>query len=546
MSNLLTTEEGRNALLVAQRYQLERRLSRFFHRTIVIDFSDYKQGLSEFDLSKMLGQLNSAHDQEIIDIFRLLGAIGGLQTSVADTTYYVNAATGNDQTGTGSSALPFASLWFLENLPRRLNHRYRVVLQSDISEPTKSLHFNFSFGNDGSFALLGAGTPTVIESNTVGAIGTLTGGGGLWCACVAGLGPNAQSSFLRGNNYAVPIHKVIGANCLFQSMPFTFGGVGPGAAVQVVRPARTLTIQNIVSECSGGRRGKQSQIGIFNLNVDFPDSPPPFFNFIEAMIKWRNTCDSTLSFVRFTERWNGSGTNYAGNEFRYGSLNKNVHVDQQEILNLSQCGLLNLDGPNTTTAPYVPQICGAKFGDISAWGPAECTMVRDCEIMAVDFDNLINIRGAVKVEYSNARNFICRNASFDVQYCMMDGMVTVVGMKTRAGIEGYCSIINTERCTTLVSDNCISCFGGCIVKIGQCGSDGTYSVIGNSGVWNEGTNWYNAFYNFPGSTPVSENMVGTVANLIDYSATAGEIGAAWPALDIPQSFVGGGTVIVSR
>lgn len=496
--------------------------------------------MSEFDLSTMLGQLNSAHDSDILDMFRLLGAIGGLNTSIADMTYYVNATTGNDQTGTGSATSPFASLWFLENLPRRINHKYRVVLMSDVAEPGRSLNFNFEFGNDGSFALLGSGAPTVIESNTVGATGILGGGGGSWLAAVAGFGPLAQGSFLVGRHYAVPIHKVVGANCLFQSFPFLFGGVGPADALQVVRPARTLTIQNIVSNCSGGRRGKQSQMGIFNLNIDFPVSSPPFFNFIESIIKWRNTCDSTLSFVRFTENWNGSGTNAAGNEFRYGSVNTNVHIDRNQIYTLANCGIANLDGPDTTTAPYVPQICGAKFGDISLWSPTECTTIRDCELMAVDFDNLMTIKGATKITYSNAKNFICKNSIFDVQYCIVDGIPTLAPPKSRAGIEGYCSVINAERITTLVSDNCMSLFGGCTVKISQCGSDGTYSVISNGGIWAEGTNQIDAFYNAPGDTPVTEAMIGATGQLISYTATAGELADNWPALDAVGITIGPG------
>ncbi|MDD5547233.1 MAG: hypothetical protein PHO67_08790 [Candidatus Omnitrophica bacterium] len=530
MSNLLTTEEGRNALLVAQKYQLERRLSRFFHRTIVIDFSDYEQGLSEFDLSKMLGQLNDGHDQEIIDIYRLLGAIGGLSVSVADTTYYVNALTGSDQTGTGSASLPYASLWFLDNLPRRLNHKYRVVLMSDISMPTKTLHLDFSFGEDGSFALLGSGAPTVVESNTIGAIGILGGGGGSWCACVAGFGPTAQSSFALSGNYAVPIHKVIGANILFQSMPFLIHGIGGGDTIDVVRPARTLTVENIVASCSGGRRGKQSQVGIFNLNVDFLPSTPPFFNMVEALVKWRNTCDSTLSFVKFGDNWNGLGT-VPGNEFRYGNVNTNVFIDVDEVITLANCGVNNLAGPDTTFGPYQPDICGAKFGNISNWSPSENCVVRDCELMAMDFDNIINIRGAAKITYSNARKFVCRNASFDAQYCITDGGVTLFPLQNQGGIEAYCSILNVERITTLVSDNCMTLFGCCTVKIGQCGSDGTYSTISRGGIWFEGTNHVDAFYNSPTSTPVLDGMVGTFGQLIAYTTTAGEAADTWPAVD---------------
>ena len=133
-----------------------------------------------------------------------------------------------------------------------------------------------------------------------------------------------------------------------------------------------------------------------------------------------------------------------------------------------------------------------------------------------------------------------------MQYCVVDGVVTPIGLKTRAGIEGYCAIINTERCTTLVSDNCISLNGGCTVKIGQCGSDGTYSTISNGGVWTTGNNICQAFYASPGSTPTIEGMVGGDGDIIDYAVTTGENAVNWPILDGVATLTCGGIVTVCR
>jgi hypothetical protein len=539
-STLLNSIDGRQAMLIAAQHLLKRRLSRFFKRNLVIDYNYWKT-TGQFPLSQILGQLNGLNDQEILDLYHLLGVVGGLPTSIADTTIFVNAVTGSDVTGDGSSTSPFASLWFMDILPRRLNHKYRVVLQSDVT--AYSLRLDFDFGEDGSFAILGQGTPQVLETNLIGSIGTLGGGGGMWVACVGGFGVLAQSSFIESGNFAVPVHKIAMVNnALIQGMPWTLGGVTPGDDCHIVRPSRTLTVENIEACCTGGRRLRQSQVGIFNLNIDFPASTPPFFNGVEGMIKWRNTCESTLSFVRFNYTYNGSGANPSGNEFRYGSINTNVHVDRNQIYTLAACGISNLDGPDTNVNPYQPSICGAKFGDISISGPAENTNIRDCEVMAVDFDNVINLRGCAKVTYSNALMFVCRSCNYDVQYCMVDGIQTAgPGLHQRAGIESYCSVGNAERITTLTADNCMTFYGGCICKISQCGSDATYSSIANGGIWAEGQNILEAWYNAAmGNTPITEGMVGATGNLISYTTSIGETADAWPAVDELNYTIGTG------
>ena len=122
MSDLLNTSEGRNVIIEAQRFLLKRRLARFFKRNLAIDFEQYEKGLGEFDLSTLLGQLNVAWDDELRDLYRLLGTVGGLTESIAETEINVNPATGSDITGTGSADRPYASLWFIGE---RMTFRYR-------------------------------------------------------------------------------------------------------------------------------------------------------------------------------------------------------------------------------------------------------------------------------------------------------------------------------------------------------------------------------------------------------------------------------------
>ncbi len=131
MSNLMNTTEGRNALIEAQKYLLRRRLSRFFKRNLVVNFNEYLAG-GQFNIQGLLGQLNAINDPEIIELYRLLGIVGGLDVTVADMDIHVNAITGSDETGDGSATNPYATLWFVNSLPKKLKHRIIIYLQTDI------------------------------------------------------------------------------------------------------------------------------------------------------------------------------------------------------------------------------------------------------------------------------------------------------------------------------------------------------------------------------------------------------------------------------
>jgi hypothetical protein len=545
-STLNTTDDGRGALTVAAQYLLQRRLSRFFKRNLVIDYNYWLQ-TGEFPLTQLLGQLNGLNDQEILDLYHLLGSIGGLQTSIANTTIYVNAVTGSDNTGTGSAAAPYASLWFLDLIPRRLNHKYRIVLMSNINEPSRTLNFNFDFGENGSFALIGHGAPTVIESNTIGTLGILTGGGGQWIACTAAFGPNAQSSFLVDQNYAVPIHKIhAAANALVNLYPLTFSPAAPGDPISVVRPAITLQVKNIVAKCSGGRRVRQSQLGIYNLNIDFPTAVLPYFSPVEPIFVWENHCDSTISFTRFTN-WNGSGSN-PGNSIRFGNLNMNVALDWTEIHALAACGIINLDAPDTITVPYDSSICGAKFGDIAVAHGIDLS-IRDCAVMSIDIDCIADLKNS-SIDVSSARSLVCNQSVAKINTCMLDGIVTPAGLKNRGGIEAYDAVLYCGYCTTLVSDNCIALHGNTRARIEGCGSDATYSTISDAGLFWRGINIAEMVYdNAGGVTPVSERLFGTLYQICANSESVGNTNVNWAALDVVLNMAAAwsaGTIMVSK
>ena len=148
MSNLLTDQEGRDVVVTAQRYLIQRRLSRFFKRTFVIAFDDY-ENTGYFDLSILLGQLNEAHDPELRALFRLLALTGALPTTFETLEVYVDGTTGNDISGDGSATHPFKTLWFVDYLPKTILHPVRIVI-ADNCNAGGQLSLNFDFAKDAS------------------------------------------------------------------------------------------------------------------------------------------------------------------------------------------------------------------------------------------------------------------------------------------------------------------------------------------------------------------------------------------------------------
>ena len=155
MSNLLTDSEGRAVVNQTAIYLIQRRMSRFFKRNFVIAFDDYETNGGSFSLSTLLGQLNSAHDNELRELYRLLALSGGLAESVQDETFYVSDG-GDDLTGNGTQAAPFSSLDFVNFLPRKINHIFRVLITGNIGSVSDDLILDFSFGTGGSLAFIGA------------------------------------------------------------------------------------------------------------------------------------------------------------------------------------------------------------------------------------------------------------------------------------------------------------------------------------------------------------------------------------------------------
>lgn len=288
MSNLLQTQEGRAAVQEARNFLLRRRLSRFFKRNLVIDFSRYQNGLQEFDLETILGELNPAHDNEILELYRLLGTIGGLDQSLSDVTVYVDADNGDDDTGTGSSLRPMASLWFLPYLPKNINHIYRIILRTDVDMSDTVLSFDQTVGPNGCLTIAGNGEEEHVE---VGLEGTITANTSFNnCSEFSVINPapvaNCRNAFVQATSgtydgSATPVFEVDNSGndeiCThYRTMDLSIGNT-----VRYIRPRRLLTVKglslnmNLSGVVMDETANQGSRFCVLNLRIEIDDTTPP-------------------------------------------------------------------------------------------------------------------------------------------------------------------------------------------------------------------------------------------------------------------------------
>lgn len=532
MSNLLNTAEGRNALLVAQKYLLQRRLSRFFKRNNEIDVQAWREG-GEYDLGNMLQQLNFVNDTEILDLYRLLGAVGGLSASIADVTYHVNPHAGSDMTGTGSAARPYASLWFFDNLPRRINHRYRILIGADVGTGVSMIDWDmvldFTFGGpNGSLSIIGVGVPDIISDNhEVDNTWVLGGGGGLAIQATFPFGPFTEGWFLMGKTgsaagIATPIHAVAGDTIIVPRIPWLTHGLAAGDLLSVVCPRNDLAVHSLHGECKGpiahwNYDNLGAPLSIVNLTVSLSNDGPG--NVMLEKLTWKNSCKSLISFVRTT-------TDPMGEKaiFSNGDLNT-INSDDDQISVLAACNVTNL---NNGLTGLTPEACGYCLAGSST---TENISVENCTVHAIDTHSAITVLGRSEIWHSLIGRLVSRQAQFRIYGCVVDGH-TGGPLDDYGGIELYDSIGLADFCTVLVSDNCFSLQGNNKIRIHMCGSDITMSTISSAGIWAGGVNvGIELVYNSPGITPITERLIGSIANTMGWTKTGGNVGVPYGILD---------------
>jgi hypothetical protein len=522
MTNLLNDVEGRNASLVAQRFLLQRRLSRFFKRNLVIDYNQWSVGSGDFDLATLLGDLNDGHDDEIRDLYRLLGTIGGLSESIADTTVYVNATTGSDVNGTGSATRPYASLWFLSLLPTRINHVYRIAITGTIAQ-TEDLVIANTFGENGCLSFIGVGAATEMYPALAGTIAGIASAFGMM---------NFQTSVIPSQpvdytfvqfttgaktGWATPVDRI---NLAADPIAAPFNGLttrlstwlpGNGDGYRYIQPAATIDFDTEVSLSIVGRgentiynsaESQGARIVFANLNLDFDTGSSLRKLLIDSQV------ETGLYFVK-VDMPPGNGENI---EIR-SSVNRHRPVDI-DIETVAQSGVVNIinGAPGNS-----PSQCGALVCNEYVWGSNPIIQLAgDADVWAIDCIGKWKVKRATAlIAYSAAMALIVNSSKLETY------QISVLGDYNPADYVIHAANSEIQLYNAFIG----------FANIGiECEHSRILSLwAGNDG--NLGANQY--IFDLSGVSHVASNAVwgaagGAVAD-IQFSNTAPTTTAAFPA-----------------
>jgi hypothetical protein len=469
MSDLLLTEAGRSAILTAQRFLLQRRLSKYFKRNLVIDYNQWL-ATGEFTLSTLLGQLNKARDPEILNLFNLLGMVGGLPASVSDMSIYVNPVTGSDITGTGTASNPYASLWFIGTLPKRIDHSYRILLSSSIA-PNSDMILDFDFGPFGSLSFIGVGAPTTVAGPfTVATTGNIGANAGRFVQATAPIGADPSNNFVMMTS-GVDINKVAGIHSLAAAdtisvLEGALSSIAPGDTMNIVRPTVKLTVRNLICCCHNRAAyasdvNNGSRLNFVNLQVEITNSANTELNCLVI----DNTCSQSMSFVQLIPP-------DAGNALIRSNLNDQSSKDSA-LTTLSTSGISNLH-PYTTD----PTPAGLTIQDIGKAYPvtAEGGMIKWVGSRGrIDWRKTAELR-SVSAEWINAAY-----VNSNLYKVLVQG--TTPGDGSGGAIELNTCHVQIRGLIALNSDNIITVRSNSEITVSETGADATYSTITGYAFW---------------------------------------------------------------
>jgi hypothetical protein len=469
MSNLLNTNDGFNAMLTAQRFLLERRLSRFFKRNLVVCYNDWLAG-NGFHLSKLLGELNSVHDTEVINLYRLLQLVGGMPATISDMDIYVDAANGSDETGDGTAAKPYKTLWFYETLPQTIRHEVNILFTSDfVVDNYEPFDVVFDFEHDGYLNFVGVGEPEILEGPfTVAAIGTIASGAGRYIQMTGAVG-NHPGEFLlaadgasAGN--AQPIHSRYSTDT-YLTLTGAFGAMGLGDTLNVVRPSVQFQCASLSVNCRNDewysnivrRNGK---VAFVNLKLRIANS-----NDARDSLLVDNSMPMAFSFVQLDPPDNGSYTIKS-------PVNTRSCISSAEALSLS--GVANIAHYGTELgqnfAGMAVKDTGKNYfgnlnqGDLRWW----CSR------------GLINLEKDCAINHVSCERLTAYLSSSSISNTIAEGRANA---GAGGGLESYHSLIDIDKFTVLDSDNILVVTGQSVITVKNADYDGTYSTITGYGIY---------------------------------------------------------------
>lgn len=528
MSNLLNDTEGRNVVLEAQRDLLRRRLSRHLKRNLVVDYEQWSNG-GQFDLPTLLGDLNVAWDDELRDLYRLLGHIGGLSGTVADDDIYVDPAAGSDINGTGNVASPYASLWFLSHLPRIIRHTTNIIILGDIDHDD-ILTLCHQFEGDGCLNIIGQGAAVDPYAGVLnGTITAHTAERNTWHWCTLSVNPtNAVYKYFwrptsggAADNAAAVCTADDPAGRIWVRFAPTAGIVN-GDAYTYALPAHTLRITGASLTALNGWNATDessllniSRINFVNLNIDLDPSPDRSRTFVT------NGAPMGFWFVRILAP-DDSHSAGADIVFRNPINRHNPATAVSTLETQAQSGLNNL----FLSAGETPVSAGLMIVNREAdlrhdWDDAVIALESDSRIYCVDcMARWEIIRANVELRSCSARSILTQNgfAYFN----------NVGACAEHTGAGSYDFFLQNARATFFenlvgIADSAIVLQSG-FIRLVQTGGDTAGAI-----------SWYDYCVDLTGISKVYMGTAwqGTLPALNDiiFNDPAAPVAAAFPAVD---------------
>lgn len=471
MTNLLTTEDGRNAAIVAKKFLIQRRLSRFFKSRLPIAVEEY-ENTGVFDLATLLGQLNEAHDPEILTLYRLLGLSGGLVETVADMRIYIDGTTGSDETGEGTITNPYSTLWFFDYLPKRIKHKIDIVFTGEIGDGTFDMVFDHVFSGDGSINIIGSGAPTQIAGPYVVSAKTYLAGGIAATSIDSNIAPGAayegmfvQASSGAAQGIASPIYDIGAASTVIQTGMIIFAGLVPADEINIVEPTPILNLHSLHGYAAGEKSTwnfnyRRNRIVFMNMKIVFPSEQESEERFV-----WNNRCHTQFSFVQ-------TSMTSVGNPFLTldGYINDGSSISTDADI-LANCGVINLndatDGAHSTMA------------GMSIMTNSPVFTRNEAKIKRVSVSNVqwYFEKSSAELEHCFAQWFECDQSNIKFSNCLGVGRVFGAAPFSGCAFLAKRSTMNVEFGCCLTSNNAFGWIEGSLGALTRCDLDATFSVV---------------------------------------------------------------------
>lgn len=465
MSNLLNDTEGQNALTIIQRFQLKRRMSRFFKRLNAIAVNNWVNG-NGYLKQDVLGELNDYWDDEIRNLYRLLGLVGGLEQSIINTDIYVDSVNGSDANGDGTSTRPYQTLWFLPNLPKRINHEYSIYFTENFST-SSDIVIDSDFGPDGVLSFVGVGAAEVITGPfTVNVVGNLDNNSGQFID-IGGqnFGPDNSGNFIQAidgadANRAAPIMYHYGTNTVL--LPgLTFVGLANPDTIQIIRPSVSFTFSdltlsgnnNSAYQTGGLTPRSKAKISFVNLRLISTSSA-------NDNVLIEDGCNVQMSFCQLE-------TQATGNMRNSGILNDQWGPADTQANSLA--GVANIHGYTVASiAGLIVKNSGTAYDVKTVNGLTK--FVSEFHQMILEKSSILDNVGCGYLTVENS------NSKIEQALCLGSSNAGI-----GAGITVISSLVHITRIDVIEGDCVLRVSSTAFLSISETGWDATYSFPSGAG-----------------------------------------------------------------